>query len=323
MTIIVFVNCQKVTEHKLHDNLSIEKIENFEIGNNDLDDEENFFARITSITSSDSIIYLLDSELIKIGKFDYSGSHLSSIKGRIGRGPGEFSLPSSIHVGQDVISVYDYNNSSIASFSNMSNKYIETKLIKNKAKNFISSDSLLFYTIHSSRTHKLGIKSIIEDSVINIIEVSERDLEFSNDGTVSILSKNYDKVLVGAQRPGIWYEVDNNLNYQMKGEDLLYDRKAKSFKEQDFTISPAFTLEIGEIQDEMIAVLWYDMIFGNEPSLNAYHVSVFTKSGEHIRTFELEYEWVQSAEIDKYGNVFVALSTPYSRVEKYSIKVAE
>lgn len=282
------------------------------------------FGRISSLAiSDDKKVYILDSDLKQIVIFDSLGNYKRKIFGGYGRGPGEFELPLSIDIDQDgVLSVYDYNSRRLSFFREEDGEFLTSKTISVPSKFVINLKDKIIAAILAARNHAVAVFPKPEGEIEYLLELSERDLEFSGDGAVYVLGRySNNEVLIAAQTPGVWYLM-NEEGIQKHGEELLPNRKARSYRNLGIIANPAYTIGIGKLPNNNIAIAWYELTFFEDeaPEISSYYIDIFSEKGDHKDRIKLPFKWIQAINFDKDSGVYIAVNEPYIRVLKYRIK---
>ncbi|MFQ6062675.1 MAG: 6-bladed beta-propeller [Methanosarcinales archaeon] len=147
----------------------------FSFPSEELEDKNIFLWNAHKITDDFSgNIYVLDSRLCQIFKFDSSGNLLQKF-GHKGRGPGEFANPLNIMVKDNFIIVYDSRNSQVQ-FFNGKGEYIKSFKIYDPYLNMVmSNDGLIFAApiVYLNRAHLIDILTKEGELVSSFGEVRE------------------------------------------------------------------------------------------------------------------------------------------------------
>lgn len=130
-------------------------------------EEENFFAKITDLcVDQENNLYVADSILRKIFKFDASGNFMYSF-GQTGQGPGEFLGRLRINIGNDNnIYVTDDRNFRLFSFS--------------KEGEFIGQFNLSLYKYDYAVVNSEGEIFLLSESGLKIIDHFDSRLKYSS-----------------------------------------------------------------------------------------------------------------------------------------------
>jgi len=143
----------------LYGDIKLELEEDLKIGR--ADDEKYAFYRVRGIdVDKDGSIYVADMSNFRIQKFDKTGKYLLTI-GRQGQGPGEFDLPTTVHIEEKTGSILVQDRAYTLEIFESDGKPIRSIRSENAFQDFkIASDgtiiALLWATAEASAIHRLS-----------------------------------------------------------------------------------------------------------------------------------------------------------------------
>jgi len=293
-------------------------------GSESIDEESGFSAggavlgNISDIevTDEDKLL-VLDSDFKKIVVFKDNGETERVILGGMGKGPGEFQLPTALTMGpEDQIIVYDYNLRRLSFFS-LEGEFLNSEHIRVSSKSILYREENIWYANLSSRRYFVSYTSIGNSNrkLQYELPVGEKDMEYSRRGSVGWLGLTKEgAILVATERPGIWFKRENE-KFKQYGK-LLVNSNGKFYQGMWFT--PGANRSIDAIGENYIGLLWSKRDMDAPKYIDSFWLEIFDQNGEHLDSIKLPFKWVSTFATSKDGRyVYLATNEPFPRVVKY------
>lgn len=304
--------------------LDLEFVQSFGVDFDDSLSNSKPLSRISQIQLSDNKLYVLDRGFKEVIVFDNDSGSWSGLSiGSYGRGPGEFILPLAMDISDNKIFVYDYELRNVNIF-NSSGELMMTNYLPISTKDIIVKGDTLFASLMSSRFHHASsflIQSEGEEmlKLNDYIPLTATDSLFNPDGLVNWIDKHERGVVIGSERPGVFYVQNSDEDFLEKGSYLM--NLIEGLTEMGIYNTRASTIGIKVANERVYSVVQNHQSIKNNPTpVEGYYLEIFSLSGEHLGYTKLPHSWISTFTVDPTGNfIYLAITDPYPQIMKYRI----
>lgn len=282
-------------------------------------------SRISQIQLSDNKLFVLDRGFKEVIVFDNDSGNWSGLSfGSYGRGPGEFILPLAMDISDNKIFVYDYELRNVNIF-NSSGELIMTNYLPISTKDIIVKGDTLFASLMSSRFHHASSFLIQREGeemlkLYDHIPLTATDSLFNPDGLVNWIDKHESgDVVIGSERPGVFYVQNSNEDFSEKGSYLM--NSIEGLTEMGIYNTRASTIGIEVANGRVYSVIQnHHSIKINPTPIEGYYLEIFSLSGEHLDYAKLPHSWISTFTVDPTGDyLYLAITDPFPQIMKYRI----